>query len=53
MAEITRIEKEEDFDAHFEKFAANEEFWLAYFTGGINESGESWCSDCVVGMSLN
>ncbi len=36
-----------EFEGAFNQMIANKETFLAYFYGGYDENGVSWCSDCV------
>lgn len=37
-----------EFEAKFTELIANKTSFLAYFYGGYDQNGESWCSDCVI-----
>lgn len=40
----------EEFIALMKTLEESKQKTFVIFTGTPNESGESWCSDCVVGM---
>merc|ERR1711976_419565 len=41
-----------EFDAEFSKLLSNKTSFLAYFYGGYDENGVSWCSDCVTSRPI-
>lgn len=52
QSETVVVPDPKDFEAAFASMVAqhsppDEEYWLAYFVGGPDESGDSWCPDCT------
>jgi hypothetical protein len=44
----SHVVSEDQFNEVFDKLIAHKTSFLAYFHGGYDEEGKSWCSDCDV-----